>query len=209
MLGYGISLYELWLEKDNISKKIRLTIANFFPFLFGILDILGIQILNICQKKLKTDQDMLLSKYKNTNSILNKTIISNDDYDFKKLLLLYEQISLYEELKIKMKEKLNKKKEEEKKNEEKEEKEEKEEIKEKEEEEKKNEEKEEKEEKEEIKEKEEEEKKNEKNEEKEEKKEDLQKEEKEKKNEKKEEERQKIFIYTFKRFKKKKKGLKK
>lgn len=100
LLAYGATLYDLWMEKKNISESIVRTIVNFIPFVFGIIDIIGIQVLNICRNNLKIKQETLLSKLDDEISILEKSI-ENPNAENSEFLALYfikiSQIKKYEE----------------------------------------------------------------------------------------------------------------
>ena len=93
LLAYGATLYDLWMEKKNISESIVRTIVNFIPFVFGIIDIIGIQVLNICRNNLKIQQDTLLSKLDDEISILDKSIKNPNVENYEFLVLYFKKIS--------------------------------------------------------------------------------------------------------------------
>ena len=101
LLAYGATLYDLWMEKKTISESIVRTIVNFIPFVFGIIDIIGIQVLNLCRNRLKIKQDRLLSKLDDEISILDKSI-KNPNVENSEFLTLYfkkiSQIKKFEEI---------------------------------------------------------------------------------------------------------------
>ena len=93
LLAYGATLYDLWMEKKTISESIVRTIVNFIPFVFGIIDIIGIQVLNICRNNLKIQQDTLLSKLDDEISILDKSIKNPNVENYEFLVLYFKKIS--------------------------------------------------------------------------------------------------------------------
>lgn len=93
LLAYGATLYDLWMEKKNISESIVRTIVNFIPFVFGIIDIIGIQVLNICRNNLKIKQNTLLSKLDDEISILEKSIKNKNAENSEFLALYFKKIS--------------------------------------------------------------------------------------------------------------------
>ena len=81
------------MEKKTISESIVRTIVNFIPFVFGIIDIIGIQVLNICRNNLKIQQDTLLSKLDDEISILDKSIKNPNVENYEFLVLYFKKIS--------------------------------------------------------------------------------------------------------------------
>ena len=98
LLAYGATLYDLWMEKKKISESIVRTIVNFIPFVFGIIDIIWIQVLNLCRNRLKIKQDRLLSKLDDEISILEKSIKNKNVENSKFLVLYFKKISKIKEI---------------------------------------------------------------------------------------------------------------
>ena len=86
------------MEKKNISESIVRTIVNFIPFVFGIIDIIGIQVLNLCRNRLKIKQDRLLSELDDEISILDKSIKNPNVENYEFLVLYFKKISKIKEI---------------------------------------------------------------------------------------------------------------
>lgn len=113
LLAYGATLYDLWMEKKTISESIVRTIVNFIPFVFGIIDIIGIQVLNICKSRLNIKQNRLLSEVDDVVSILEKSLENLNEKNFNFLNKFLKRIDRIEEIrKIVMKKEEDMKKEE-------------------------------------------------------------------------------------------------
>ena len=85
---------------------------NFIPFVFGIIDIIGIQVLNLCRNRLKIKQDRLLSKLDDEISILDKSIKNPNVENSQFLVLYFKKISKIKEIEEIIMETEDKKKEE-------------------------------------------------------------------------------------------------
>ena len=114
LLGYGICLYELWSYKENEKEKeskksIILTILNFLPFIFGLCDILGLQILNMCRNKLRMEQENLLFHIEDIYLVLHDSLENPNDLNLTFLIKFFENISLIKRLKKDLEEKLENK----------------------------------------------------------------------------------------------------
>ena len=88
-----VLLFMIYGWKKKISENIVRTIVNFIIFVFGIIDIIGIQVLNICRNNLKIQQDTLLSKLDDEISILDKSIKNPNVENYEFLVLYFKKIS--------------------------------------------------------------------------------------------------------------------
>lgn len=81
---------------ENFITSLLLSI----PFLLGLLYIAGFHnIFCICKDRLQVQQEKLLSKIDKVNSVLKKSVESQNDKDLKFLSLLINNISQIKELK--------------------------------------------------------------------------------------------------------------
>ena len=71
---------------------------NFIPFVFGIIDIIWIQVLNLCRNRLKIKQERLLSELDDEISILDKSIKNTNVENSEFLVLYFKKISKIKEI---------------------------------------------------------------------------------------------------------------
>ncbi len=67
---FSAGVYEIWKSKENKDENIKRTILASIAFSIGILEVIGIQILNLCFRKERIQQQKILSAIDNLNEIL-------------------------------------------------------------------------------------------------------------------------------------------
>lgn len=67
---FSAGVYEIWKSKENKDENIKRTILAFIAFSIGILEVIDIQILNLCFRKKRIQQQKILSAVDNLNEIL-------------------------------------------------------------------------------------------------------------------------------------------
>ena len=67
---FSAGVYEIWKSKENKDENIKRTILAFIAFSIGILEVIDIQILNLCFRKERIQQQKILSVVDNLNEIL-------------------------------------------------------------------------------------------------------------------------------------------
>lgn len=67
---FSAGVYEIWKSKENKDENIKRTILAFIAFSIGILEVIRIQILNLCFRKERIQQQKILSAIDNLNEIL-------------------------------------------------------------------------------------------------------------------------------------------
>ena len=73
---FSAGVYEIWKSKENKDENIKRTILAFIAFSIGILEVIDIQILNLCFRKERIQQQKILSAIDNMNEILINSLLS-------------------------------------------------------------------------------------------------------------------------------------
>ena len=73
---FSAGVYEIWKSKENKDENIKRTILAFIAFSIGILEVIDIQILNLCFRKKRIQQQKILSAVDNLNKILINSLLS-------------------------------------------------------------------------------------------------------------------------------------
>ncbi len=73
---FSAGVYEIWKSKENKDENIKRTILEFIAFSIGILEVIDIQILNLCFRKKRIQQQKILSAVDNLNKILVNSLLS-------------------------------------------------------------------------------------------------------------------------------------
>ena len=73
---FSAGVYEIWKSKENKDENIKRTILAFIAFSIGILEVIDIQILNLCFRKKRIQQQKILSAIDNMNEILINSLLS-------------------------------------------------------------------------------------------------------------------------------------
>ena len=73
---FSAGVYEIWKSKENKDENIKRTILAFIAFSIGILEVIDIQILNLCFRKKRIQQQKILSAVDNLNKILVNSLLS-------------------------------------------------------------------------------------------------------------------------------------
>ena len=74
IMGYGSSLYGLWIDTEKIKYNIIRTILNFLIFTLALMEINNLQIGNFCRDRIEIGQEKYYSFFEGFSFILGKSL---------------------------------------------------------------------------------------------------------------------------------------